>query len=94
MLRDHEHATDTQNSNYGTLVAAFHAQVPDQCHGKQPNSQVGDSGANTVQVRNTDEDICINARAIGLRLCAVPEKVDGGALEHGEEEKDETNGGG
>jgi hypothetical protein len=39
-----------------------------------------DSGANTVQVRNTDEDICINARAIGLRLCAVPEKVDGGII--------------
>lgn len=94
MLRSHEHATDTQNRDNGNLIAAIHMQVPDQCHWKQSNSQVCNSGADTIQVRDTDEGGFIDARAMGVRLRAVPEVVDRGALEHGQEEEQEANDGG
>lgn len=94
MLRNHEHATDTQNNGHGTLSAEIHAQVPDQRHRKQSDSQVGNSGSDTVQVRDTGEGIFMHARAMSARLRPVPEIVDGGALENGDEEKDEANGSG
>lgn len=90
----HAHATDTQNSDHGNLSAAIHMQVPDQYHRKESNSEVGYSGAGTIQVRDAHEDVFIDTHAMSVRLRAVPEIVDWGALEYGEEEEEEANDGG
>ena len=88
MPRIHEHATNAQNPDNGTLVARVHAQIPDQRHREQSNGQIGDGRANTVQVGDVDQNVVTDTLARGARLRPVPEEVDGGALEDGEEEKD------
>ena len=84
-----EHAPNTQNSCHGNFIARRHAQIPNHKRRQQTDGEIGDGRSDTIHICDIDEDIGVDARAVDRK--AIPEIVDGRALEDGEKEEQETD---
>lgn len=64
MPRRDSHATESQNTNNGSLRPLIHAQIPDQCHWKEANGEISDGCTDTVEIRDRNESILIDTRPV------------------------------
>ena len=80
-----QHAANAQNPSDGDFIATTHPQIPDHKRRQQTNGEIGDGRSHTVHIRDVDEDLGPDALATARH--AIPEMVDGRALEDGEEEE-------
>lgn len=86
---NHEHAPYTQNAHNRQLRPAIHLQIPYEKHRQQADGEVCERRARTIHVCDVDKDVNVQTRP-GLGM-SVPKKVDGAALENGEEEEEQSD---